>query len=463
MTGIVQQLAQLPPAQQEALIASFGEAEIYDLVYSWEHWARPEQLTPPGAWNVWLILSGRGWGKTRTAAEDMKAYGLRHKQSRLAVIAPTYADARDTCIEGDSGLLNILPQHTILNWNRSLGELVLTNGTRYKLFSADQPERLRGPQHHRAWFDELCAARFAEETWTQMMFGLRLGTHPQVVVTTTPKRGHKFLKKLVGRPDVHVTRGDTFDNARNLAAETLASLRALYGDTAIGRQELYGELLEDVEGALWNSDLLEATRVSTHPDLTRIVVAIDPAVTAEEHSDETGIVVAGIDRDGHGYVLADRSLRGSPHTWAQVAVGEYLAWHADRIVAEVNNGGDMVEHVIRGVAKEMQVSVAYKQVRASRGKHLRAEPVSALYEQGRVHHVGLLPLLEDQMCSWEPLPGMPSPDRLDALVWALTELMVGHTAIGGVAVDLGHTIASPDTVGSPSFAAVEEEDLSLWQ
>jgi phage terminase large subunit-like protein len=421
MTTLAAQLARLPRAELEKLT----DEQAAELLYDWSVWARPEQMTPAGNWNVWLILAGRGYGKTRTAAEDVKAYGLKYKKSRIAIVAPTFADARDTCIEGESGLLNILPKDKIATWNRSIGELYLTNGTKYKLFSAEDPDRLRGPQHHRAWFDEPCAAKYPSETWDQLLFGLRLkgprGQSPQAVVTTTPKP-IKWLKELLARKDIHVTRGNTFDNAANLSSVALETLKQRYAGTRLGRQELYAELLDDVEGALWKrEEMIEVYRVTSHPELLRVVVAIDPAVTDQEESAETGIVVAGIDGNGHGYVLDDKSLHASPLTWASEAVTAYHKYRCDRIIGEQNNGGQLVESNVRTVDKQ----VSYKQVYASRGKYTRAEPIASFYEQGKVHHVGMFPLLEDQMCQWEPLTGQKSPDRLDALVWALTELMGG--------------------------------------
>lgn len=410
-------------AQLRALKALPPDAKAKAL-YDWRYWARPEQLTPSGNWNVWLILSGRGWGKTRTGAEDVKAYGLAHKGSRIAIVAPTYADARDTCIEGDSGLLRRLPLGAVDTWNRSLGELILTNGTRYKLFSADEPDRLRGPQHHRAWCDELAAWTYPD-TWNQLQFGLRLGAHPQTVVTTTP-RPVALIRELVSRADVHVTRGSTFDNAANLAPAALAQLQARYAGSRLGRQELMGEILDDNPGALWKREQIEARRVTQHPPLVRIAVAIDPAVTANEGSDETGIIVGGVGEDGHGYILDDKSLRGRPHEWARAAVTAYHTHRADRIFAEVNNGGDLVEATIRII----DPAIPYTAVHASRGKVTRAEPVAALYERGRVHHVGTFPDLEDQLCSWEQ--GMSSPDRLDALVWLLAISVASISSAKGI-------------------------------
>jgi phage terminase large subunit-like protein len=380
--------------------------------------ARASQQPPPGDWLVWLILAGRGFGKTRTGAEWLKHVALGQPGTRWAVVAPTYADARDTCIEGESGLLATLPKDRVDTWNRSLGEVILTNGSRVKLFSAEDPDRLRGPQHHGAWCDELAAWNYPA-TWDQLQFGLRLGDHPRTVVTTTPKPT-PLVKALHARPDAVVTRGSTFDNASNLSGAALAELRSRYEGTRLGRQELYAEILDDVEGALWTHAMIDANRATHVPDLVRTVVAIDPAGTSTDASDETGIVAAGIDGRGHLYVLADRSGRFSPDGWGRRAVDLYDEVSGDRIVAESNFGADMVEHVIRTVDPD----VAYRKVTATRGKRLRAEPVAALYEQGRVHHVGDLGDLEDQMTSWTP-DAAGSPDRLDALVWAITALALG--------------------------------------
>lgn len=400
----------LPAAEREALASRA----------KWINQARPEQLPPEGDWATWLILAGRGWGKTRTGAEDVGWYGRANPGSRIAIVAPTYADARDTCIEGDSGLRAVLPASSIEAWNRSLGELILTNGTRYKLFAAEEPERLRGPQHHRAWGDELGAWRYPE-TWDQLLFGLRLGTDPRAVVTTTP-RPTPLVRALIKNPRTIITRGSTFENAANLAPAALAQLRERYEGTRLGRQELNAELLDDVPGALWTRERLDATRVAKPPEMRRIVVAIDPSGTKGGNGDDIGIVAAGIGVDGHGYVLADRSCNMSPDGWGRRAVALYHEMKADRIVAERNFGGAMVEHVIRTVDRQ----VSYKEVTASRGKSARAEPVAALYEQSRVHHCGSLPELEDQMVSLtgEGYLGDGSPDRADALVWALTELML---------------------------------------
>jgi phage terminase large subunit-like protein len=373
------------------------------------------------------VLAGRGWGKTRTAAEWLAWQASRNPNTRWAIVAPTFADARDTCAEGVSGVVNILREYQALkDYNRSIGEIVLTNGSRIKLFSGEEPNRLRGPQFHGGWFDELASFKYTD-TFDQYKFGLRLGEHPQTIITTTP-RPTKQIKELNKRDDTVVVRGSTFDNAANLSESALAEMRLRYEGTRLGRQELYGEIIDDVEGALWSRDMVEAARVDEAPPLTRIVVAIDPAVTSGGDSDMTGIVVAGVANDGHYYVLEDLTLRASPQAWARAAVDAYHRHQADRIVGETNNGGDMIELVLR----QVDPSIAYTKVTATRGKLIRAEPVAALYEQHRAHHVGAFPELEDQMTNWTPDSG-DSPDRMDAMVWAMTDLMAGQSSIMGLA------------------------------
>lgn len=354
----------------------------------------------------------------------MAWFGAQNAGSRIAIIAPTFQDARDTCVEGESGLLAVLPKECVETYNRSLGELILWNGSRYKLFSAAEPERLRGPQHHRAWGDEV-AAWPDPVAWDQMLFGLRLGDNPQVIATTTPKPT-PLIRKILRTPHTMVTRGSTFDNAQNLPAGTLAHLRDRYEGTRLGRQELYAELLDDVQGALWSTDGFDQHRVRAAPDLRRIVVAVDPSGTAGGGSgDDIGIIAAGIGVDGRAYVLADYSCNLSPDGWARRVVEAYDRHGADRVVAERNFGGAMVESVLRTARKTLPV----KLVTASRGKIVRAEPVAAFYEQGRVSHVGPLDQLEDQLAEMTAagFVGEGSPDRADALVWALTELMTGSS------------------------------------
>lgn len=374
---------------------------------------RPDQVPPPGDWRVWLIMAGRGWGKTRTGAEwtiqSARTFPL------VNIVGATTDDARDIMVEGESGIMACAPNDFRPVYKPGLRRLDWPNGARTLIFTADEPERLRGKQSMRLWLDEAAAWR-RPEAFDQAMFGLRLGADPRAVVTTTPKPV-KLVRELMAASTTVITRGSTYDNRANLAPAFFDQIITKYEGTRLGRQELQGEYLDDTPGALWTRAMFEPRRTTT--DMARVVVAIDPATTSGEDSDETGIVVAGLGRDGRGYVLADRTCRDSPDGWARRAIAAYHEFDADRIVAEINNGGDMVEHTLRTVER----SIPYKKVTASRGKRTRAEPVAALYEQGKVSHVRGLDALEDQLVSWTPDSG-DSPDRLDALVWALTELMV---------------------------------------
>ena len=367
-----------------------------------------------------MILAGRGWGKTRTGAEDIAHFALWNAGSRIGVIAPTFADARDVCVEGESGLLRVLPPQCVSNWHRSTGDLVLFNGSRIKLYSADQPDRLRGPQHHRVWCDELCAWP-SGAAFDQMWFGLRLGRDPRVIVTTTP-RNTKLVRELVARDgsDVRMTRGTTFENAEHLPAKMLDHLKIQYGGSRLGRQELDAEILEDTDGALWVRDAIDAGRVKKPAAvLSRVIVAVDPAMSSGANADETGIIAAGLGEDGIIYILADWSCKRSPEGWARQVVQLYEEYGAQMIVAETNAGGELVERLLR----QIMPTIFFKPVRAIRGKFDRAMPVAALYEQERVKHVGGFPKLEDQMVSFTPdNVAKKSPDRVDAMVWAVTEL-----------------------------------------
>ena len=411
--------------ERAALIADLPEEDATELLYDWPLWARDNQLAPPGDWSKWLAMAGRGWGKTRVGAEWVRGEVAAGRATRVALVAPTAADARDVMVEGESGLLAVHPpDDNAPVYEPSKRRVTWPSGAIATLYSADEPERLRGPQHDLAWADELAAWRYLQDAWDMLMFGLRLGANPRVLVTTTPKP-RALLKELINDPSCVVTYGRTEDNRKNLAPSFLKTIVSRYQGTRLGRQELGGELLEDVEGALWTRRMIDESRVSAHPPLERIVVAIDPAVTSGEDSDETGMVVVGIatpkgSNEPHGYVLEDLSGRFTPYEWAQRAIKAYRRQRADRVVAEVNNGGDMVEAQLRMVDR----AVSYKAVHASRGKRVRAEPVAALYEQSRIHHVGSFPTLEDQMCSFVPDDTETSPDRVDALVWALTELIV---------------------------------------
>ena len=378
-------------------------------------------------------MAGRGWGKTRAGAEWVR-HRIRSGDKIVHCVAPTKGDVRRVMVEGDSGLLSVCwscdetyrGKHIGYPvWSPTNNSLTWENGSKAVFFSAEDPERLRGPQAYSAWCDELCAWRNAQDTWDMMMFGLRLGKHPKVFVTTTPKTT-KLIRTILDDEKTVVSKGSTYDNSANLADTFLDAVRKTYEGTRLGRQELYAEILDEASGALWNRTLLAKCEVEKDevPQLNRIVVSIDPAVTANAESDMTGIVVAGVDVNGIAYVLEDHTGRYTPQQWASKAIQLYRDHMADRIVAERNQGGDMVRHTLHTEDETVPV----KLVHASRGKMARAEPVSALYEQDKVRHVRGLNDLEDQMVQWEPLGSIGSPDRLDALVWALTDLSLNGYA-----------------------------------
>ena len=421
-------IGRLPRRQRLTILArlnGLGGRAAREALYAWPLWARDSQLPPAGPWSVWLLMAGRGFGKTRTGAEWIRSRVESGRAGRIALVARTPADARDVMIEGDSGLLSVCPP-----WNRPRYEptkrrLTWPNGAIAQAFSSHEPDHLRGPQFDAAWCDELASWAYARETWDNLAFGLRLGDNPQCVVTTTPKP-MRLLRELRDRDDVRVTRGSTYENRSNLAPEFISQVKRRYEGTRIGQQEIHAELLEESDKALWRRDWVASARRRDSPDLVRVVVAIDPAVTSRPESNETGIVVAGRCADDHGYVLADASGRMSPDGWARTAIALYEKYRADRIVAETNNGGDLVKRTLDTVASNRPIS--FRSIHASRGKYARAEPVAALYEQGRIHHVGSFPELEDQMCTWEP-GAEESPDRMDALVWALDDLMVNRVEL----------------------------------
>lgn len=394
------------------------------LAWNWPTWARADQLPPAGKWSIWLIKAGRGWGKTRVGAEWIRS--IATPGARIALVGATAADVRDVMIEGESGILRVCEPWNLPKYEPSKRRLTWPNGAIATAYSAEESDRLRGPQHTHAWCDEV-AAWADVNTWDMLMMGLRLGKHPRIVATTTPKRV-PIMRAIESSPGVVITRGKTSDNSQNLAPSFLKQLMARYEGTRLGRQELDGEDLEDNPDALWSIDLIDKHRCSNKddrfphariaPDMRRIVVAIDPAATSADTSDETGIIVAGLGIDGRAYVLDDKSGRFKPDAWGRRAIDAYYHYKADRIIAESNQGGEMVAHVLSTVDRNAPV----KLVHASKGKIARAEPVAALYEQGKVSHVGAFPNLENQLCGWTP--GQASPDRLDALVWALTELML---------------------------------------
>lgn len=446
MTGSVQeQLAALPAHLRNAIIDNLPPEAQRDLQTTWRGFkARPNQLRPGTSgsenprsdWIYWLLQGGRGVGKTRTGGETCREW-VKEGRKRIHLVASTAADLRQVMIEGPSGLLSCYPENERPYYEPSKQHrLTWPNGAIAQGYSAEEPGRLRGPQCEAGWLDEIAAwaPQTASETWDNFAFGLRLGDNPQAVVTSTPKPVELF-KQLVKDPDTVITRGSTYENKANLAPSFFAKIIKKYEGTRLGRQELLAELLEDIPGALWTRAIIDANRVNEREivwDLIwRIVVAIDPAVTAGEDSDETGIIVAGLTRSGHVIVLDDLTCRESPLGWARIAVAAYKTHRGDRIVGEVNNGGDLVAANLRSVAPE----IPFRAVRASRGKAVRAEPVAALYEQGRVHHVRYtkreesfvtdrFDLLEDQLCSFVPGVTEKSPDRMDALVWAITELVI---------------------------------------
>lgn len=418
-------------ASDSELLTGLDEESADSILWDWRWNGRPNQLIPgtPGAasqrsdWLFWLALAGRGWGKTRVGAETCRIWA-EDPTERILMIAPTASDVRDVMIEGPSGLMSCYPfgRRPVYLPTRHL--VIFPSGAIGITISADEPERLRGKQFRKFWFDEAAACQYHQEVWDQLMFGFRQVDAPlKGLITTTPKP-IKLLKTLIANPRTVITRGSSDENAANLSPAFISDVIDPYRGTRLGRQEINAEILEDVPGALWTRSLIDAARIQLSDvrwdAILRVVVAIDPAVTSREDSDETGIVVAGLTNTMHVVVLDDLSCRETPLGWAKVAIAAYRARRADRIVGEVNNGGDLVEGNIRGV----DPNVSFRAVRASRGKALRAEPVSALYEQGRVHHVGAFETMEDQMCTWTPLGNEKSPDRLDALVWAVSDLLI---------------------------------------
>jgi len=415
-------LARLSARERAAFFAKLDGDELESLKTLWSFWARPEQLVPAGDWVFWLPLAGRGWGKTRTGAETVRHWARDFPLVNL--IGATADDVRDVMVEGESGVLAICPRDERPRYVAHKRRLEWPNGAKSLLFSAEEPERLRGKQHMKLWADELAAWRYPD-AWDQAIFGLRLGGKPQAIVTTTP-RPTKLMRDLLADPLTYKTQHSTFDNIGNLAKNYLARVVRKYEGTRLGRQELHAHMLLDAPGALWTRETIEAALAAKNerPQLSRIVVAVDPPATSGENADECGMVVAGLASDRRVYVLADLSRQGeTPLGWASRSVSALKEFSADCIVAEVNNGGEMIETLIR----QVDANVPYRAVRASRGKFTRAEPVAALYEQGRVRHCGVFARLEDQMCLMTPdfdrARAGYSPDRVDALVWAVSALL----------------------------------------
>ncbi len=415
-------LASLPNDARESIIASLSDDDAIYASGDWFLQARREQMAPTWDWFIWLIIAGRGFGKNWAGSNWLVQKHLTGNAKNSAVIASTSSDLRRYCVEGPSGILSIAPNWFRPEYKPSKSKLVWPDGGETLLFTSEKPDRLRGPNLDNAWCDELAAWRYLEETWHMLQLCLRYGDSPQCLVTTTP-RPKKILRELMKREklDVAVTRGSTYDNIANLPDRFVSEIISQYKGTRLERQEIYGELLDEFEGALWSYKLLDDCRVFEHPILTRIGVAIDPPISSQEGADLAGIVTGGIAANKEGYVLGDHSLRASPHDWAAKAVMLYHELTADFIVAEKNQGGEMVESTIKSVDSSVNVIL----VHASKAKITRAEPIAAMYEQRRIHHVGTFAELEDEQCLFLPGEIKKSPDRADALVWLMTELMGG--------------------------------------
>jgi len=418
--GFREELKKQKQEDIEKAIQSLSNEDLYILNYDWKFWARDNQLPPKGfgkTTNLWVTLAGRGWGKTRTGSEFIRQL-VYDGYKRIALIGPTPADARDVMVEGESGLLSVFPPEQRPVYEPSKRQVTFHTGAIGKIYSGFKPDQLRGPQHDAFWADELASWQYLQETWDMLMFGWRMGKNPVGIVTTTP-RPLKIIKELKESKNVVLSTGSSFENKDNLSPQFFDAIVDKYEGTRLGRQELYAQILDDNPNALWTRQMIEDAYVSEIPDLKRIVVAIDPNASDNESSDEVGIVVGAIDYKGIGYILEDASTKGTPQHWGRTAVQQLHKHNADRIVAEINQGGNMVEYVIKSVSKH----VPYKGVHASKGKRVRAEPIAALYEQNKIKHFGNFPQLEDELCEWEY--GQKSPNRLDALVWCVTELFFG--------------------------------------
>lgn len=423
--SVAEQWASLDEVERDALIAELSEEQAEQLLYDWSIWARPDQEIPPGDWFCWGMISGRGAGKTRTGAETIRQWVEdSEKPIRIALIAESSADVRDVMLEGESGLITISPP-----WNRPIFQpskrrVTWPNGSVATCFSGDKPDQLRGPQFHKAWIDEIAKFQYPDDVWDNLELGLRLGTNPQVLVTTTP-RPIPVIKKLVDDPDTIITTVSTYANIANLSTRFIKRVLGKYEGTRLGRQELHAEILMDTPGALWTYKMIEKAQIDRAkvPTMIRKVIGVDPAVSSTEDSDETGIVVAGKGEDRKGYVLADMSGVYSSDEWPSLVCRLFDEYEVDRVIAEKNNGGDLVKSVLQTKNPNLPITL----VHASRGHSARAEPIAALYEQDKVKHVGRFARLEDQMViiTRDGYQGRGSPDRCDGMVWAMTNLMLG--------------------------------------
>ena len=431
VSSVTAHLQRFPKSQRadalSAITRNLHEHEATELKYAWPLHAREPQLPPEGDWDTWLILAGRGFGKTRAGAEWVRAQVEDRAAHRIALIARTLPEALSIMVHGESGIINISPPWDKPTYEPSKRKLTWPSGAHALVFSSHEPDQLRGPQFDAAWCDELASWEYPEQTWDNLSFALRLGRHPRSVVTTTPKP-FELIRDLPNSPGVHVTRGSTFDNKDNLAPSFFNGIIERYDGTRLGQQEIHAELIDEDEDALWKREWIEKARLGSYPPIARIVVSIDPAMSAKPTSSETGIVVVGADmRRDHVYVLADESGRLTPNNMALRVAHLFDKFNATQIVVEANAGGEMVASTIKNAIER---TLPIKTIQARRGKYIRAEPVAALYEQGRVHHVGRFPDLEDQMCTWTPdLGPSHSPDRADALVHAVTQLILNRNPI----------------------------------
>ncbi len=428
-------MASLPAQQRRQLLKPLTDAEAEALLWDWNFWARPKQLPPPGDWSTWMLRAGRGFGKTRGGAGWVHERAMQEPRW-IALVARTPADARDYMVEGPGGLEKNTPVQERPLYEPSKRRLTWPNGSWATIYSDDEPDQVRGFSGDTAWLDELGKYKHPKEIWDNLAFGMRecSADRPRRLITTTP-RPLEILEKIEALPGTVTVIGSSYENRSNLDPTWFEEEIAAYEGTSWGRQEIHAEILTAAEGALWSYDTIEANRVLRPPEMLRIVVSIDPAVSSTETSDETGIAICGLGVDRHGYILGDLSGRYRPDGWARKAIRAYDDIGADRLIGEINNGGEMIESTLRATAKSMRdtgeretAEISYKSVHASRGKQARAEPIAALDEQGRIHHAGLFDKMEKQMCTWEPLSGDRSPDRIDARVWGFTELMLKKEA-----------------------------------
>lgn len=423
MQSVAERLASLSESERQQALSQLTDTEAKALLYDWRGFlARPDQIAPEGDWDIWLALAGRGWGKTETGAQWIREQVEAGVKS-IALVAETQKDLEEVMVKR---LLSIYPPGEAPKVRYKPVRITWPNGAEALGYNGTEPEQLRGPEFEIAWVDELAKYRYARETWDMLQFCMRAGRDPRQLVTTTP-RSTEIIKAIFGGQEgkVHVTRGNTMDNRANLASRFLEKITAKYAGTRLGRQELNAEILGDLPGALWQQSAIDLYRVSEKPKTGRVVVAVDPAVTNTDNSDDHGVMVCGVDDDQVGYVMEDGSMAGSPMDWANKAIALARTYQADGVVVEVNQGGDMVAHTLRTIAPALNII----EVRATKGKHVRAEPISALYQQGRIRHVGSFSELEAQMTQMttEGYQGEGSPDRVDAMVWAFTELFPDMT------------------------------------